>query len=442
MRIRAAAALILSLVGASHGNPAATETWLPEPALTLVRQQRVPQIVWAIARGRDVQARGLSAPGFHDRRDATSLHFHAASVTKPVTATAVLRLVDDRRIQLDQRVIQVLSGLRSQDSRLGKVTIRHLLDHTSGIEDPERGTPPLDGPTSLIEASSRDPVKFHAEPGSSFGYANRNYVLLGAVIEQVTGFSFEEFASRAALRKGGADSATLSCRSVPESQRATGHTLDSAGSVVSSRIEPFGRADAPAGGLCITARELAAWGLRTVAASSRLRSAQAPYGFGWYVEDSEGVRLYQHDGTDVGYAASLIVVPERDLAVAVMSNFTFASAGPIARMLLASLLGAAFEYPDKMPDAAALKRFQGRYVNVEQGSAWIAYEGGELRMTYQQPGFNYEIVDTRLMPKPEWDPLGYYIGTFRGEPIWFAWKAGFSEPVLYLQSRKFVRAAP
>jgi D-alanyl-D-alanine carboxypeptidase len=143
-------------------------------------------------------------------------HFRVGSVTKTYVATAVLQLVEQRRLGLADTVEQRLPGLLPYGSR---VTLRQLLDHTSGVPDYLAAAPLGDywthGPGSARAWRPRELVGLVAaappafEPGSSWGYSNTNYVLLGLMIERVTGLPLGAELDRGILRPLGLDETTF-----------------------------------------------------------------------------------------------------------------------------------------------------------------------------------------------------------------------------------------
>lgn len=163
------------------------------------------------ANGKLVYARGFGYAGIEagERVQPTSL-FRIASLSKPITAVAVLQLVEQGRLDLDSRVFDVLTIDDSQpksaarDPRLKGVTIRHLLQHTGGWDrdasfDPmfqsvrfskALGIAPPAGPRDVIRAMLGQPLDF--EPGQRYAYSNFGYCLLGRVIETLTKQPYEE----------------------------------------------------------------------------------------------------------------------------------------------------------------------------------------------------------------------------------------------------------
>lgn len=162
--------------------------------------------------GRLVYARGY---GWADREKrepvrADSL-FRLASVSKPVTAVAVMRLVEQKKLSLDARAFDLLSlkpivtpGTKA-DPRLETITVRQLLQHTGGWDrdqsfDPmfrpgviakAAGSPAPADPSSIIRYMLGQPLDF--APGTKYAYSNFGYCVLGRIIERITGLGYEKF---------------------------------------------------------------------------------------------------------------------------------------------------------------------------------------------------------------------------------------------------------
>ena len=175
---------------------------IPGAALAVVKDQRL------------VCARGY---GWADRENKipvkpTSL-FRIASITKPFTAVAVLKLIEERKLSLEARAFAVLASgphaLHSNgekfDERWKLITIRHLLQHTGGWDrdksfDPmfrsrqiakELGIASPPGPRDIIRYMLGQPLDF--DPGARYAYSNFGYCVLGRVIEKIAGISYEKF---------------------------------------------------------------------------------------------------------------------------------------------------------------------------------------------------------------------------------------------------------
>lgn len=137
-----------------------------------------------VGKGTQVLTGGLADVRL-DRRMQPDDRFPVQSITKSMVATAVLQLVADRRLELDDTVEDVLPGLLSQGRR---ITVQHLLSHQSGLHAAtDKELPPRARTTrdTLIDIASDHPLQF--EPGSEGQYSNVGYEVLGKVVEKVTG---------------------------------------------------------------------------------------------------------------------------------------------------------------------------------------------------------------------------------------------------------------
>ncbi|HEY8506498.1 MAG TPA: serine hydrolase domain-containing protein [Gemmataceae bacterium] len=180
---------------------------------SFVAAHDVPGAALAVSRGgRLVYARGF---GFADPKTKEPVQpdslFRIASISKPITAAAVLRLADQGRLRLDERVFPLLDVEphleegKSPDPRLGEITVLHLLRHTGGWDrsksfDPmvmesariarALGSEPPASAGQIIRYMAGRPLDF--APGERYAYSNFGYCLLGRVIEKVTGRPYEE----------------------------------------------------------------------------------------------------------------------------------------------------------------------------------------------------------------------------------------------------------
>jgi len=177
-----------------------------------MEQHQIPGAALAITdQGKLVHARGY---GYADLATLeavtpTSL-FRIASISKPVTAIAVLQLIEQGKLKLDDKVFEVLDYAKDIeeagaefDPRLKDITIRHLLEHRGGWDRDksfdamfesvrfakQRGVPPPAGPEDIIRAMFKQKLDF--APGERYAYSNFGYCLLGRVIEKLTGLTYE-----------------------------------------------------------------------------------------------------------------------------------------------------------------------------------------------------------------------------------------------------------
>ena len=199
---------------------------------SFVKEQRVPGAALAITKeSRLVYARGF---GLADREHEQAVQptdlFRIASVSKAITAVAILQLVERDKLNLNAKVWDLLTLSQPSDPRWMHITVLHLLRHSGGWDD-EIFSPmfrsvsiaktlnvPLPvNPEHIIRYMLAQPLQF--DPGSRFGYSNFGYCLMGRVIERVTGVSYERYIQREVLAPLGVRRMRLG--KTPPSQRAT-----------------------------------------------------------------------------------------------------------------------------------------------------------------------------------------------------------------------------
>jgi CubicO group peptidase (beta-lactamase class C family) len=342
----AAAALLPARLAAQH--PQAPER-LAAQVDSVFAAYRVPGspgcAVAVSERGATTLARGYGAASLeHDVPITPRTAFYAASVSKQFTAYAVALLAREGRLSLDDDVRKWIPEVPDFGKR---ITVRHLVHHTSGLRDyfgllGMTGWP-SDGP--LTVAQFLDLVgrqrSLNFDPGARHLYSNTGYVLLAVLVERVTGQPLRQYADSAIFRPLGMrdtrfrddHAAIVPNRALAyQSRRGGGWQLGVPG------FDVVGD-----GGLYTTAEDLARWarslaheptvGGRDLVALTRTRGRLAggdsiPYAFGVSHDAYRGRAVVQHGGAYGGYRSYLLLFPDDDVAVATLCNA--ATANPVA----------------------------------------------------------------------------------------------------------------
>jgi CubicO group peptidase (beta-lactamase class C family) len=305
--------------------------------------ERVAGIAWSTVDRDNVN---LGAQGHRDAKLRSRLRsddkVHVGSVTKTFVAVGILRLVSEGKLRLDTPVESVLPGIQFQSdwSATHPVQIRHLLDHTSGLEDARiwhvfsaKNTPDM----PLISLFERDPsvLRLRTQPGEVFSYSNMGFTLAAMLIEQTTGERYEKWLERELLEPLSMTDSSFFFVSQTglnaDPRLAWGHLGD--GTLVSA----LPTAVRPAAQLTTTASDMAkfvkflmgdgAVDGRTLIRSDLLRQMGkvqgtaaakaglfAGYALGLVVRDREGSVGYCHQGDTFGYHALLCIYPSEQKA--------------------------------------------------------------------------------------------------------------------------------
>jgi CubicO group peptidase (beta-lactamase class C family) len=340
-----------------------------------IESHHLPGLALAVLRnGEVVKMKGYGFADLEQRTTATPQTVYLlASVTKQFTATAVMLLVQDGKIGLDDKIGAYLDIPAAWSG----ITVRHLLNHTSGLAR----TPPIGRvPGWFYTEHSRDeyiklsaslPLQFH--PGEKFSYSNVGYVLLGYIVEKASGKSYWDFLhdrifqplGMNATRNG--DPQTL----IPNRAGAYGWERN----MFVNRIHPTSSTGFSAGCLVSTAEDMAKWdaALRTekllsqaalaqIWTPGRLSSgAETGYGFGWTVGDSLGHRTVSHSGAFEGASTFITRFLDDHLSVIVLINRDQADAAGIGNHIAALYipgLQPVSSAPQADPDPARTSRLK------------------------------------------------------------------------------------
>ncbi|MFK4730292.1 serine hydrolase domain-containing protein [Agromyces mediolanus] len=286
-----------------------------------------------------------------DGREVTaSTPFRIASISKSMTAAAVMLLVERGEFGLDDPVAELLPEFRLDDPRAGEVTVRQLLTHRSGLSirtNDEYALPPAG---TAAEAVARLADRHLAwDPGSQFEYHNTNYAIAARLVELVSGQPFEAFLAEELFAPLGMDGtlATEGCSEevagVPDGHEvALGFAVD---------VPEMPGLCAGNGGVISTLDDLVRWMRFNTGATAgpltadsldtlhRATAASDGYALGWQDRRSpSGVPLVGHGGTLATWTGDVVFVPGDGTAVVVLTNAA-GSPGELSANLLAGVMG-------------------------------------------------------------------------------------------------------
>lgn len=306
---------------------------------------RVPGAAIALVQdGEIVHARGFGRADHTGRPMTAQTPTLVASVTKPLTALAILQLEEAGALALDDPVQRHIPWFAVADGpdTSARITIRHLLSHTSGlpslIEGEYERVLAAPGPDDLErEVRHLRHVSLWSEPGARFQYSNVGYTTLGYLVEVVSGLSYEAYLQEHVYDPLMMTRSTVSKDEARADGLATGHRAWFGRPIAFEWSNS--RAGLGGGFTYSTAEDLAHFataqleggsyeGVQVLSAENIARmhapAVQAPwspdahYGLGWFVTDRDGVRTVSHAGKAPNFMADVLLVPERDLAVVVL----------------------------------------------------------------------------------------------------------------------------
>lgn len=279
-------------------------------------------------------------------------NFRLASLSKQFTATAIMLLVADGRLRYDDEISAILPALPAYAHG---VTVRNLLNHTSGLPDYESFVPDsqavqvLDGdvPTLISKATT---LQFPA--GTRYAYSNTGYALLALIVEKVSGRRFADVLRERIFVPLGMTGtvAREEGRSVV-GHRAYGYAVGTSG--VHRTDQSNTSAVLGDGGIYSSVVDLAKWD-RALARHTLVRAADqrlawtpptlpspatTEYGFGWFADRAQGTLRLRHHGESRGFTNAIVRYPDKRLTVIVLTNRTGGAPWNIAQHIAELYLG-------------------------------------------------------------------------------------------------------
>lgn len=324
----------------------------------------IPGVALGIVHNGTVSIRGLGVTNVEDSIPVNAhTVFPIASISKTFAATAVMRLVEQGKVDLRAPVRAYLPDFRVRDEAVSRdVTVWHLLTHLGGwegqVSGPDRGTETLKNFMGTIT----DLMQV-APPGAAWSYNNAGFSIAGRVIEQVTGTSINRALRDLVFQPLGLEHAGTTAGDFIVNRFAAGHTTRDGKPTLNRPFMPSVSVTAGGVGLCMTdllayARfhmgdGTAADGQRILKRESleQLRTPQArkqanddDIGLGWHLRSVGPIHTASHGGTLGGHILLLEIVPERNFAIAILtnSNVGWRLIQDVEREALESYLGARY----------------------------------------------------------------------------------------------------
>jgi CubicO group peptidase (beta-lactamase class C family) len=334
-----------------------------------------------VARGDDVLfSKGYGSANLEwDIANTPTTKFRLGSVTKQFTAASILLLEERGKLKTDDLVKK---HMPDAPAAWEKITIFHVLTHTSGIPSftgfPEyRELKMFDSPVEKTVEKFRDrPLEF--EPGEKMVYSNSGYLLLGYLVEKISGQGYEEFLQENIFTPLGMKDSGLDSNSKVIPRRAGGYSRRADGPVVNADFIhmsiPHG-----AGALYSTTEDLLRWerGLfgGKVLSETSLERMITPfkndYAFGVIVNEVEGRERISHGGGIEGFNTSLAYYPDSEVVTAVLSNQNTGVVDEIARHLATLAHGGAVQLTTERKEITVPRETLARYVGTYELSPEI-----------------------------------------------------------------------
>ena len=424
----------------------------------------------------------------HDVPNTPQTIFESGSVAKQFTAASLVLLQQEGKLSLDDPVKKYIPELPDYGAPL---TIRHLLNHTSGLRDwgtvmsltgAGRGDRVITQDLALDVITHQRALDF--TPGAEYSYSNSGYNLAAIIVERISKQKFPAFVAEHLFKPLGMNNSSWRDdyqRIVPGRAQAYARQGDGPWRLNMPFMNVYGN-----GGMLTTVGDWMKWN-----AMLDSRSLGAPlvealetrgvlndgrkiaYALGLEVSTYKGLKDVSHGGSTAGYQTFLARYPEKKVSIGVMCNGTSPSAGLIAATITDEIFG---PYPETARTDSAkvsedeLKKFVGLWRNekthsparfviqngvsrwsgarvVPMGGGQFTVAGNQLKFTFDKDGkpVSAETVDsdgevTRFAPEKEWTPTPADLASIKGD--WFSEEAGATFTIAVEGDKSFLKQRP
>lgn len=368
----------------------------------IMQEHSIPGVALGVAAGEQLYTAGLGVTSVDNPLDVTDeTLFQIGSVTKTFTATAIMRLVDMGRLELDAPVRRYIPDFKVADEAVSAlVTVRHLVTHSAGWE----------GDVFTDTGTNDDALKLYvqqmagleqlAPPDTLYSYNNAAFAVAGLLIETVTRQPYETAIKELVFQPLGLERSFYFPRDVMTFRFSVGHAVIEDMAKV-QRPWALPRSSNPAGGITCHVRDLLRYarfhmgdgvtedGLRLLAAETvqLMQTPQFPadrdegdVGLSWMIRRIGGITFIQHGGATLGQICTLIIAPAHKFALAILTNSDHGGLATAAGVKTA--LKEFFDTEDTLPtpiEAAPeqLAVYAGKYSRPSL-TLTAAAQGGEL----------------------------------------------------------------
>jgi CubicO group peptidase (beta-lactamase class C family) len=321
-----------------------------------------------------------------DVANAADTKFRLGSITKQFTATAILQLVEQGKLSVDDPISKYYADA---PPAWAKVTIKHLLTHTSGIPS-YTGLPtffeknsklPLT-PEGLIKLTRDLPLEF--EPGSKYAYDNTGYIILGYVIEKLSGQTYADYVVQHIFTPLGMKDTGYDVSGVILRHRASGYQGSKDGWKNADYLDmtlPYA-----AGSLYSTTGDLLIWDralidgkiLSPASRQAMFTDYGHNYGFGWRIDPLAGHERVGHGGGINGFSTGISRYPKDGVVAIVLANYNASPSNTIAENLAGLCVGTWTPPTAVVLPAATLDRYVGVYTLSPTYTFTITRKGDQL----------------------------------------------------------------
>lgn len=316
--------------------------------------------------------------------------YQIGSVTKQFTAVVILKLAEQKKLSLTDKLSKYYPAFPKGDS----ITIHQLLSHTSGIYNYTNDVKFMQSEAvkpaneeKILALFKDKPLDF--SPGSNWAYSNSGYMLLGYIIQKVTKMPYEKVVTNFILTPLKMTGSGFDFAKLANSEKATGYfVIDGKNSARAGIVDST--VSFAAGALYCTANDLYKWHSallkNKIIARASLEKAFTPvrhnYGYGWNIDTTDGKRITRHNGGIFGFNSSFVRIEQDGMNIVLLNNVGNSKLDEIAENIIKIIYDKPYTVPQAKKEitvaAEILKKYEGLYEVVPQFQITITAEDGKL----------------------------------------------------------------
>ncbi|NVK53525.1 MAG: serine hydrolase [Flavobacteriaceae bacterium] len=332
--------------------------------------------------------------------------FEVGSITKQFTAVSILMLLEQGKLKLDDEITKFIPDYPTQGK---KITVHHLLTHTSGIKSYTSMSSfgsvmtKHESPLKFIDFFKNEPMDF--DPGEEYRYNNSGYFILGYIVEKVSGISYPKFIEKNIFKKIAMNSSYYGSHTKLIKNRAAGYqkrggaysnaqyislTLPYAAGSIMSNVDDMLKWQKAIRNNTFVKKETIAKAFKNYTLNN---GKKINYGYGWSINEIGGVRTIEHGGAIPGYLSMGIYVPSENTYVILFSNCGCNSPTGVATEIAALAIGKSLNIKDKKVSLTKkqLNKWVGaykfdnevvRYITLKEGQLFSQREGSQKIKIY------------------------------------------------------------
>jgi CubicO group peptidase (beta-lactamase class C family) len=310
---------------------------------SLIDTAGIPGITIAITKDTDiVYTKGFGVKNTDTKEKLEPYNtFHIASVSKTFTATTVMQLYEKGKIDINKPLITYLPYFTMKDERYKDITVKEMLNHTSGmpdVDDYEWDKGIKDEGAAERYTRSLSDSRLISTPGTEFHYSNIAFDIMADLIAKVSGISFEKYAKENILTPLEMNESSFYYPEIKKSLRTSPH-IGNPPKVLPTY--PYNRMHAPSSTLNTNVLEMSHWAIANIYNGKykntqilspethlmmmtptfiRNKDQNISIGLSWFMYPYKGMTNYEHGASDDGYRSLLTLIPEKKIGIIILSN--------------------------------------------------------------------------------------------------------------------------